>query len=90
MLDSGVTGNFMTKKVAEERGFKIQLKNKPYLLIVVDREPISTNKGMVTHKTVLLEMFMLYGHKETIQFDIIHMDSHMYILGILWLKKYNP
>jgi hypothetical protein len=34
--------------------------------MVVDREPILTNKGIVTYKTVPLEMVMLRGHKETI------------------------
>jgi hypothetical protein len=34
--------------------------------MVVDREPILTNKGIVTYKTVLLEMVMLCRHKETI------------------------
>ena len=90
MIDSGATGNFMTKKVADTQGFRTQLKNKPYPLMVVDREPISTNKGMVTHETVPLEMVMLRGHKETIQFDIVHMDNHACILGVPWLKKHNP
>ena len=58
--------------------------------MVVDREPISTNKGIVTYKTVLLEMVMLRRHKETIQFDIVHIDNYVCILGVLWLKKHNP
>ncbi|KFY82312.1 hypothetical protein V498_08626 [Pseudogymnoascus sp. VKM F-4517 (FW-2822)] len=90
MIDSGATGNFMTKKVANERGFGTQLKANPCLLLVVDREPISTNGGMVTHETVPLVMTMLHGHKETIQFDIVHMDNHACILGVPWLKKHNP
>ena len=66
MINLGVTGNFITKKVADTQGFRTQLKNELYLLIVVDREPILTNKGIVTYKTVLLEMVILYRHKETI------------------------
>jgi hypothetical protein len=58
--------------------------------MVVDREPISTNEGMVTYETVLLEMVILYRHKETIQFDIIHIDNHTCILSVLWLRKHNP
>jgi hypothetical protein len=90
MIDSGATGNFMTKKVADTQGFKTQLKAHPYPLMVVDGEPISTNEGMVTYETVPLEMVMLRGHKETIQFDIVHMDNHACILGVPWLKKHNP
>jgi hypothetical protein len=90
MIDSGATGNFMTKKVADAKGFAITLKTDPYPLMVVDGEPISTNKGMVTHETVPLEMVMLQGHKETIRFDIVHMDNHACILGVPWLKQHNP
>ena len=66
MIDSGATGNFMTKKVADTQGFKTKLKAHPYPLMVVDGEPISTNEGMVTYETVPLEMVMLRGHRETI------------------------
>src|SRR3979411_3004296 len=45
---------------------------------------------MVTHETIPLEMIMLRGHKEEIQFDIVEMDSHASILGMPWLKKQNP
>ncbi|KFY32304.1 hypothetical protein V493_00324, partial [Pseudogymnoascus sp. VKM F-4281 (FW-2241)] len=82
MIDSGATGNFMTKRVADTQGFRTQTKAKPYPLMVVDGEPISSNDGMVTLETVLLEMVMLRGHKETIQFDIVHMDNHACILGV--------
>ena len=90
MIDSGATGNFMTKKVADTWGYKMQLKAEPFKLLVVDGEAISSNQGMVTLETVPLEMTMLRGHKETIQFDIVHMDNHACILGVPWLKKHNP
>jgi predicted aspartyl protease len=66
MIDSGATGNFMTRKAAFDHGFRTQKKPDPYPLKVVDGEPISTNDGMVTHETVPFEMVMLRGHKETI------------------------
>ncbi|KFY32334.1 hypothetical protein V493_00296 [Pseudogymnoascus sp. VKM F-4281 (FW-2241)] len=56
MIDLGATGNFMTKKVADTQGFQTQMKTHPYPLMVVDREPISSNEGMVTYETVPLEM----------------------------------
>jgi hypothetical protein len=79
----------MTKKVADTKGFAITLKINLYPLMVVDREPILTNEGIVTHKTVPLEMIILQGHKETIQFNIVHMDNHVCILRMLWLKQHN-
>src|SRR5690554_5986640 len=49
MIDSGAMGNFMTEKVAMTHGFRMQTKQQPYALKVVDGQPISTNQGMVTH-----------------------------------------
>ncbi|KFY32532.1 hypothetical protein V493_00108 [Pseudogymnoascus sp. VKM F-4281 (FW-2241)] len=46
MIDSGATGNFMTKKVADTQGFWTQTKTNPYPLMVVDGEPISSNDGI--------------------------------------------
>jgi hypothetical protein len=79
----------MTKKVADTQGFKTQRKSELYSLMVIDREPILTNDGMVTHEMVPLEMIMLQGHKETIQFDIVHMDNYVCILRMPWLKQHN-
>jgi hypothetical protein len=59
MIDLGVIGNFMTKKVVDMQGFKMQWKSKLYLLMVVDGEPILTNDRMVTYEIVLLEMIIL-------------------------------
>ncbi|MGH2639282.1 MAG: retropepsin-like aspartic protease [Rhabdochlamydiaceae bacterium] len=90
MIDSGATGNFITEKVATACGFLIQRKKDPYPLMVVDGEPISSNNGMVTHETVAMEMVMLQGHREMMQFDIINMGNHACILGVPWLRKHNP
>ena len=89
MIDSGATGDFITRKVATAKGFKMRLKAKPYLLTVADRELISGNNGMVTYKTVPLEM-TLYRHKERIQFDIMPIGNFVCILGMPWLMKHNP
>ncbi|KFY26276.1 hypothetical protein V491_01375, partial [Pseudogymnoascus sp. VKM F-3775] len=89
MIDSGATGDFMTQKLAKKQGFRMQLKSNPYPLNVIDGEPISGNNGMVTYETAPLEM-VLNGHKETIQFDIVHMDNFACILGMPWLTKHNP
>ena len=65
MIDSRVTGNFITAKIAIEKGFLLQRKIKLYLLFAIDGQ-ISLNGGMVMHETIPLEMIMLQGHKEEI------------------------
>jgi hypothetical protein len=90
MIDSGATGNYMTAKLAATQGFRTRKKEHPMLLKVVDGTPISTNDGLITHETLQLEMSVDEGHKERIQFDIVHMENHACILGVPWLKQHNP
>jgi hypothetical protein len=90
MIDSGATGNFIDTQVASDNGFKILRKREPYRLSVIDGETIGSNKGMVTHETDALEMKMLKGHVEEIQFDLVAMGTHAVILGMPWLRDHNP
>ncbi|MBN6743054.1 hypothetical protein JKG47_21715 [Acidithiobacillus sp. MC6.1] len=45
---------------------------------------------MVTHETDVLNMEMLRGHVEEIQFDLVAMGTHAVILGMPWLRFHNP
>jgi len=60
LLDSGATGLFMSKRLAERQGFKLEKLNKPIKVRNVDG---SDNKGeSITHE---VEVNMYYkGHIE--------------------------
>jgi len=60
LLDSGATGLFMSKKLAERQGFKLEKLNKPIKVRNMDG---SNNKGgLITHE---VEVNMYYkGHVE--------------------------
>jgi len=60
LLDSGATGLFMSKRLAERQGFKLEKLNKPIKVRNVDG---SNNKGgSITHK---VEVNLFYrGHVE--------------------------
>jgi hypothetical protein len=90
IIDSRVTGNFINTCIVVENGFKTFAKQELYLLFLVDRETIGSNKGIVTYKTDRLTIKILRGYTEDIQFDIVAIGVHSVILGIPWLQLYNP
>ena len=45
MINSGVTGNFMSESFARRNKIPVQGKKDPYQLMVVDRTPLSKDKG---------------------------------------------
>jgi hypothetical protein len=90
MIDSGATGNFIDTKVAKEQGLGIWKKPQPYRLFAVNGGEIGTEKGMVTHETKILRMKTKEGHVEDITLDIVAIGTHMVILGMPWLRLYNP
>ena len=70
----------MSAKLTTEKGFRTQKKEQPYLLFIVDGEPISLNSGILTHETVPMTMTILQGHKEEIKFNIVHVMNEGCIL----------
>jgi hypothetical protein len=90
IIDSRATGNFIDTRVVAENGFKTFAKQELYSLFLVDGETIGGNKGIVTHETDRLTMKILKGYTEDIQFDIVAIGVHSVILGIPWLRLYNP
>jgi transposase InsO family protein len=91
MIDSGATGNFITPEFLREKQIQSQQKKKPYQLMVVDGTPIKTQsgEGVVDRETRPVKL-SLAKHQEVIQFDIVEMANHDIILGIPWLRKWNP
>ena len=63
LLDSGATGLFMSKRLAEKQGFKLEKLNKPIKVRNVDG---SNNKGgSITHE---VEVNLFYrGHVERVR-----------------------
>jgi len=59
LLDSGATGLFMSKKLAEKQGFKLEKLNKPIKVRNVDGS--DNKKGSITHE---VEVNMYYKEHE--------------------------
>jgi hypothetical protein len=54
ILDSSTQGNFISPEIVKQLNVLIQEKEKPYLLIVINRTVIKQNKGVVRYKTILI------------------------------------
>ena len=86
LLDSRATGLFMSKKLAEKQGFKLERLAKPIRVRNVDG---SNNKGRsITHE---VEANLYYrGHIEQVKMDICELEKTDVILGMPWLTAHNP
>ena len=83
LLDGGATGLFMSKRLADQQGFKLE---KPIKVRNIDG---SDNKGgSITHE---VEVNMYYrGHVERVRMDVYELGKTEVILGMPWLAAHNP
>ena len=89
MIDLGATGNFVSEDLAKRKEFPRTKKKDPYDLFVVDGSILPDGGRRVEEETIPLQT-RIYQHQEELQFEIVRIASHEIILGIPWLKIYNP
>lgn len=89
MIDSGATGNFMSRQAALRLGIPIQKKKHPYQLTVVSGDSVAEDNGWILYETKGAPMG-LQEDLTWIKFDLVVMQDHEVILGMPWLKKHNP
>ena len=87
MIDSGATGNFISKYLVRSRGLPTRKKKQQYDLQMADGSKLST--GRIDEETFSLPV-AIQRHHEEITFDVVGMATHHVILGMPWLKKHNP
>ena len=73
---------------ARAAGIPVQRKTTPYLLMVVEEIPISSNNGIVTEETLPRVVTFPCDHQERIKFNITPMKQEL-ILRMSWLEKHN-
>ena len=89
MINSGVTGNFMSESFARRNKVPVQGKKDSYQLTVVDRTPLSKDKKQVMKETKSLRLSVHGTMIRTEKFDLVQIP-HEVILGLPWLEKQNP
>jgi len=86
LLNSGVMGMFMDKKMAVKHGFKLQKLERPVTVKNVD----STNNSRraITHQ---VEVNVYYkNHIERMKMDVCNLGRTDIILDMPWLQAHNP
>jgi len=86
LLDSGVTGMFMDKKMAAKHGFRLQKLERPVAVRNVDGT--NNSGGAIIHQ---VEVNVYYkSYIERMRMDVCDLGKTDMILGMLWLQAYNP
>ena len=88
IINSGVTGNFMSESFARRNKVPVQGKKDPYQLTVVNRTPLSKDKGQVMKETKSLRLSVYGMMIRTEEFNLVQ-TPHEVILGLPWLEKQN-
>ena len=71
IINSGVTGNFMSESFARRNKVPVQGKKNSYQLMVVDRTPLSKDKGQVTKETKSLRLSVHSMTIRTEKFNLV-------------------
>jgi len=81
LLDSGMTGMFMDKKMAAKHGFRLQKLERPVAVRNVDGT--NNSRGAITHQ---VEVNIYYkSHVERMRMDVCDLGKTNMILGMPWL-----
>uniref|UniRef100_A0A8C5P6V7 Gypsy retrotransposon integrase-like protein 1 n=1 Tax=Leptobrachium leishanense TaxID=445787 RepID=A0A8C5P6V7_9ANUR len=88
MVDSGASGNFLDKAIADTVCIPVIKKPFPLQIQVVDGSSLSS--GPVIKETVPLQVTIGSGHSEVLQFDIVNTPLFPVILGLPWLRQHDP
>jgi len=85
LLDSGVTGMFMDRKIAAKYRFRLQKLERPVMVRNIDR---TNNSGRaITHQVEVNTYYK--SHVERMRMDVCNLGRTDIILGMLWLQAYN-
>ena len=86
LLDSGVIGIIMDKKMVARHGFKLQKLERPVIVRNVDG---INNSGRATMHQVEVNVYYK-NHIERIRMNVCNLGRTDIILGMPWLQAYNP
>ena len=84
LVDSGASGNYISRQLYNTLGTGKKHKLQPYQLAIANRQT-----ELVCHKTQPMEINTRH-YAERIHFDIVKLTTQDIYLGMPWLKKYNP
>jgi len=87
LIDSGASACFIDEDFVKLHNISLVKKPYPVPVEVIDGRPLAS--GHITHETIPLEI-ELEGHNSFLVFNVIKTPTSSIILGLSWLRKYNP
>jgi len=81
LLDSGMTGMFIDKKIAAKHGFRLQKLERPVTVRNVDGT--NNSGGAITHQVKVNVYYK--NHIGRMRMDVCNLGRTDIILGMLWL-----
>ena len=81
LLDSGMTGMFIDKKIAAKHGFRLQKLERPVTVRNVDGT--NNSGGAITHQVKVNVYYK--NHIGRMRMDVFNLGRTDIILGMLWL-----
>ena len=86
LLDSGVTGMFIDKRITARHRFRLQKLERPVTVRNIDK---TNNSGKVIIYQIEVNVYYK-NHIERIRMDIYDLERIDVILGMPQLQAYNP
>jgi len=86
LLDSGVTGIFIDKKIVAKHEFRLQKLER--LVMVRNVDGTNNSRGAITHQ---VEVNIYYkSYIERMRIDVCNLRKTNVVLGMPWLQAHNP
>jgi len=89
LLDSGAQGNYMSPRLQQRLQLATNSKEHPYNLKSAEGGLVQYNQGRIDEETVQLQI-SVQGRTTPTAFDITEIGDWDIILGIPWLRRWNP
>jgi hypothetical protein len=86
IINSGITGNFMSPECKEKLRIPGQIKTEPIPITGLNRELFKEKLDQETGDLTI----DINDHKEMINFNVMKLGKYKIMLGIPWLSKHNP
>lgn len=88
-IDTGATANYISPDFVNSTQVPCKMKTTPVELYNAEGKKFSYNNGVLDKETDHLEV-TIQGQTASLQFDLLPINKFDAILGLTWLKTYNP
>ena len=86
LLDSGATELFINRELVQNNGIATRVLEHPITVYNIDGT--KDRGGSIMEEVTMIMSYQ--GHKEKVVFEVCDLGKTNLIIGIKWLKKYNP